>query len=278
MREYGVGLIALAASSAAAQRPQFGPTIFWDAGLINTPAAYVAPLGGDLSLNFARMALDSTKAAPGSGKAAAYDFSLSASVFGHAEIGISFFSADLKSGLFAKALLWDQTDGIYRTGLIHWIPSFALGIRNLGSEKGLDRLGRTAQAGFSTSPTLYAVATRTIVLAHGENGTRPRAQLSVNAGIGNGLFVEDGGLGKAYAKSAAHGLFGGTQLQFATGRSSSFSLLLEHDAWDVNAGAQVEWRGLRASLYATELGAGTGVQGSQAALATPTRRTSSASI
>ena len=247
-----------------AQRPQFGPTIFWDAGLINTPAAFVAPLGGDLSFSFARMTLDSAKALPGIGKSAAYDFSASASLFGHAEVGISVFSGDLKGGLFAKGLVWDQTDGTYRTGMLHWLPSVALGIRNVGTERGLDRFGRTGQAGFNTSPTLYAVATRTVVLAAPEEGTRPRAQLSVSAGIGNGLFVEDGGLGKAYARSSTHGLFGGAQVQFATGRYSSLSLLAEHDAWDVNAGAQAEWRGLRASLYATELGAGSGTAGSVA--------------
>ena len=250
--------------AAHAQRPQFGPTIFWDAGLINTPAAFVAPLGGDLSFSFARMTLDSAKALPGIGKSAAYDFSASASLFGHAEVGISVFSGDLNGGLFAKGLVWDQTDGTYRTGMLHWLPSVALGIRNVGTERGLDRFGRTGQAGFNTSPTLYAVATRTVVLAAPEEGTRPRAQLSVSAGIGNGLFVEDGGLGKAYARSSTHGLFGGAQVQFATGRYSSLSLLAEHDAWDVNAGAQAEWRGLRASLYATELGAGSGTAGSVA--------------
>jgi vacuolar-type H+-ATPase subunit I/STV1 len=53
-------------------------------------------------------------------------------------------------------------------------------------------------------------------------------------------------------------------LQFATSRFSTFSLMVEHDAWDVNAGAQIEVRGLRASVYMMEIGAGSAKPGSLA--------------
>jgi hypothetical protein len=246
------------------QRPQFAPTLSWDAGLINTPAAYVSPLGGDLSLSFSRVGLDSSKGPAALARPAGYDMSLSASAWGRAEVGISLFSADLKSGLFAKGLLWDQTDGIWRSGLMHWLPSIAVGVRNLGSQKELNRLTSTGLTQLNTAPTLYGVATRTFVLVAPAEGIRPRAQLAVSAGYGNGLFKDDGGLKKLYANSATGGVFGGAALQVAAGRFSTISLMAEHDAWDVNLGAQIEVRGLRASLYLLELGAGQGQPGSLA--------------
>ena len=125
-----IALMAIA-TTASAQRPSFSPTLFWDAGLINTPAAYVAPLHGDLALNFSRLGLDSAKVGGAFGKSASYNVSASVALYGRAELGVSVFSGDLKSGLFGKVLLWDQTDGIWRSGLMHWLPSAAIGFRNL---------------------------------------------------------------------------------------------------------------------------------------------------
>ena len=199
-----------------------------------------------------------------------YVFSLSASIYGRAEVGITVFESDLRNGLFAKALVWDQTDGIWRTGILHYLPSVAVGVRNVGSESGADRFGDTRTAGLSTSGTMYAVATRTFVISAGDGdasndiGPRPKVQLALNAGMGNGLFKNDGGFGTRYAKSATGGVFGGAQLQFATSRYSTLSLIAEQDAWDVNLGASFDVRGLRANLYLTELGAGTGNGGSLA--------------
>ena len=182
------GILLAAFAPLHAQQPQFAPTLFWDSGLINTPAAYVSPLGGDFSLNFSRLSLDSVKT-PSFAKSSGYDFSLSASAWGRADVGISLFSASLKAGLFAKVMAWDQSDGIWRTGLIHWLPSFAVGVRNLGSESSLNRFGQENLGDLKTAPTLYAVATRTMVLRQGDEGSRPAAQLSLSAGYGNGLFL-----------------------------------------------------------------------------------------
>jgi hypothetical protein len=263
-----LGALALVATAGPlnAQRPQFAPTLFWDAGLINTPAAYVAPLTGDLALNYARLGLDSTKGGPGfAAKNTIYNVSASVSLYGRAEVGISVFSGDLKAGLFGKYLVWDQTDAIWRTGLLHWLPSVAVGVRNVGSQKQLDRVAETnTGTNFNTAPTFYGVMTRSFVIKPAEEGTRPKVQLALSAGYGNGLFKDDAGLGKSYAKSATGGAFGGAQLQFLTGKYSSISLLAEQDGWDVNAGAQLDIRGIRAAIYMTELGAGSGQRGSLA--------------
>jgi hypothetical protein len=257
----GAGL--LAGAPLCAQEPHFAPTLFWDAGLINTPAAYVSPLGGDLSLNISRLSLDSAKT-PSFQQTASYAFSISASAWERAEFGVTVFGSKLRSGLFAKVVAWQQSDGIWRKGFLHWLPSIAFGVRNIGAENLLNRFGTENIPGLNTAPSLYGVATRTFVLGQGDAGARPASQLSFSAGYGGGLFSHDGGLKTLYAKSATGGAFGGAQLQFATGRFSSLSFMAEHDGWDVNAGAQLEVRGLRASLYLMELGAGQGQPGSAA--------------
>ncbi len=257
MRRLAVALVVLAAPGALAraQRPTFGPTLFWETGLVNVPAAAVAPLGGDLAFSFTRLALDSAALPPGAGKAASYNLSMSASIWGRAEVGISVFSGDLRSGLFGKLMLVDQTDGIWRRGLVHWLPSIAIGVRNVGTEKSLNRLAISdATSSLNTTGSLYGVATRTFVLAGSETPARPAVQLSITAGRGTGLFSDDGGMGNRYASAATGGTFGGASLDFATGRFSSLSLMAEQDAWAVNAGVRLDWRGVRVAAFATDVG------------------------
>lgn len=261
-----VALCAAIPLQAAAQRPTFGPTLFWETGLVNVPAAAVAPLGGDLAFNFTRLALDSAALPAGVGKAASYNLSLSASLWGHGEVGISVFSGDLKSGLFGKLMLVDQTDGIWRRGFVHWLPSIAIGIRNVGTEKSLNRLAVTdPSSSLNTVGSIYGVATRTFVLAPGETPARPAVQASLTAGRGTGLFSDDGGMGKAYASAATGGTFGGASLDFTTGRFSALSLMAEQDGWAVNAGARIEWRGVRVAVFGTDLGNAAGAAGAAGA-------------
>lgn len=258
LRAYGRALTAAAVllpMALGAQRPNFGSTLFWESGLINAPAAYVSPLSGDMTMNFAGLSLDSVALPSSNAKGASYNFSFSGSMWGKLELGLSVFSGDLKFGAFGKFVVWDQVDGMWRRGLAHWAPSVAIGVRNVGSNKTLNRLAMTGGPGTLNSvPSFYGVATRTFVMAAGENNMRPRSQLSITGGWGNGLFSDDGGLGTDYAKGSTGGVFGGVAFDMATGPYSVLSLLAEHDAWGVNAGARFDWRGLRASLFATELG------------------------
>jgi hypothetical protein len=80
--------------------------------------------------------------------------------------------------------------------------------------------------------------------------------LSISIGYGNGLFSEDGELGDAYAKNSTGGLFGGLKVDFTPTPNTVLSLMAENNAWDYNVGASLDWRGMRAGLYWTELGAG----------------------
>lgn len=253
-----VSALATTATSALAQRASFVPTLFWESGLIDTPAAWVSPLGSDLSLHVMRVARDSG-IAPGlqiSGEPN-YNFSLSTSLWGRAEVGASIYTSGMKAGLFAKGILWDQLDGTFRTGLYYWMPSVAVGIRNVGSEEGLTRWGELAPEGTKFTTTLYAVATRTVVLgAAVEKGARAKSQLTLNAGVGSGWFADDAGLGSVYGAKGTGGVFAGAKVDVETSRFSNLSLMLEHNGWDVNLGAVYEVRGLRVGAHLLELGAG----------------------
>jgi hypothetical protein len=234
-----------------AQRPTFAPTVFWESGLINAPAAYIAPLSGDLSFSMIWMSNAKGREAASSRRLDGnYNLSVGASLLGRAEVGISIFTSDLKNGLFGKVMLWDQTDGIWRKGTLHWLPSMAVGVRNLGTNKSLDRYTNTNTGGqFNTAPTFYGVATRSFVLSAGERADRPKSQLSVTGGWGNGLFSDDGGFGEAYG-SGTGGVFGGASLDFAAGRYSTVSLIAEHDAWTANFGVRADLTGVRlAAMY-----------------------------
>jgi hypothetical protein len=237
-----------------AQRPTFGSTLFWESGLINAPSAYVSPLNGDLTLNFARLSLDSAALPARIAKGASYNLTASASILGRAELGISIFSGDLQSGFYGKIMAWDQSDGIWRRGVMHWLPSIAFGVRNISDNKELNRLAVNGPAGLNSAPSFYGVATRTMVVSAGESPMKPKAQLSITAGFGNGIFSDDAGAGESYASGKTGGLFGGASLDFITGKYSTLSLILEDDAWGINAGGRFETRGVRFSMFATELG------------------------
>lgn len=256
-------VVALAAAAPlGAQRPTYGPTLFFESGIINVPSAWVPPLGGDLTVSYTRLSMDSSVIGANNGNAH-FNAAFSAALWGRAEAGVAVYTGDLRAGAFAKLLLIDQVDGIWRRGLRHWLPSVAIGVRNVGAENGLDRVGLTAQGlGVRTAPSAYAVATRTFVLSRGTIQSRPAAQVSLTAGHGNGLFSDDAGAGKLYAKSATGGTFGGVQLDLAAGRFSTLSLMAEHDAWSTNAGVRADLRGVQFTLAVTELGAGKAVPGS----------------
>ena len=96
------------------------------------------------------------------------------------------------------------------------------------------------------------------MLRPGVDGARPRVQVSLTAGHGNGLFSDDGGLGKAYAPSATGGTFGGVSVDLPIGRFSTISLIAEHDGWAVNAGARLDLGGVRIAASLTEIGAESG--------------------
>ena len=82
--------------------------------------------------------------------------------------------------------------------------------------------------------------------------------MSLTLGVGNGLFSDDGGLGRAYASHSTGGLFYGATVDIPASPDLRFQLLGENNAWDFNVGAAAVYRGIRAGVYLTELGASSG--------------------
>jgi hypothetical protein len=269
-----VGLGALASPLAAQQT--YPQTLYWGAGLVDIPVAWVAPLSGDFALNYSAKTFekgDQTITKINYNDQLNSQLTFSISVLGRVEAGIAFYSSNPEYGFFGQALVLNEEQFRGRPG--GWfIPSIALGFRGLGPYSQIDRFGIGYQLlppdpgspnyrhvadslhdRFDVTPTAYGVGTKSFSLADIRSGW-PDVNLSVSIGYGNGLFSDDGELGDAYSKHSTGGLFGGLKVDFTPTPNTVLSLMAENNAWDYNVGASLDWRGMRAGLYWTELGAG----------------------
>lgn len=269
--------LLLASAGTAGAQQSYPQTLYWGSGLIDVPVAWVSPVSGDFALGFSGKSITGSRVSTGLGIGYGLNtnFALSASVFGRVEAGLSIFSDDPEWGLFARALLVNEEQFRGRSGLAGWIPSVAVGIRNVGPYSKIDRYGLgyhlspptstnpntekvadSLHMGFSTGNSVYGVVTKSFQLAELHAGW-PNVGLSFSVGYGDGLFKSDGGLGAAYARHATGGAFGGVKVDFYPTRQSVLSILAENNAWDYNLGLAYNWRGIQAGLYWTEVGAGT---------------------
>ena len=269
-----IGLGALASPLAAQQT--YPQTLYWGAGLVDIPVAWVAPLSGDFALNYSVKTFekgDQTVTKINYNDQLNSQLTFSLSVFGRVEAGVAFYSSNPEYGFFGQALVLNEEQFRGRPG--GWfIPSIAFGVRGIGPYDQIDRFGigysllppnpgspnyrhvaDSIHESFDVTPTVYGVGTKSFSLADIRSGW-PDVNLSISVGYGNGLFSEDGELGDAYAKNSTGGLFGGLKVDFTPTPNTVLSLMAENNAWDYNVGASLDWRGMRAGLYWTELGAG----------------------
>jgi hypothetical protein len=245
-------LTAPAIAQSVQAQDQFPQTLYWGSGLIDIPAAWVAPMTGDFGIQVSSQTLGGAYS-----QGRQYHGSATLALFGRAELGVAAFSRVGQWGLFGTGLLLDEQDFRYRTGAIRWLPSVAVGMRNVGPYRRADRFGLGYGAGhdpgashqeFDTAPTVFAVVTRSVDVGS--------VIVSGSMGYGNGLFEDDGGLGEEYGRNATGGLFGGVKADFRPGTSTLVTLMAENNAWDYNLGASLSYRGLRAGLYWMGVGAG----------------------
>jgi hypothetical protein len=269
-----VGLGALASQLAAQQT--YPQTLYWGAGLVDIPVAWVAPLSGDFALNYSVKTFekgDQTVTKINYNDQLNSQLTFSMSVLGRVEAGVAFYSSNPEYGFFGQALVLNEEQFRGRPG--GWfIPSIAFGVRGIGPYEQIDRFGigysllppnpgspnfrhvaDSIHEEFDVTPTVYGVGTKSFSLADIRSGW-PDVNLSISIGYGNGLFSDDGELGDAYAKNSTGGLFGGLKVDFTPTPNTVLSLMAENNAWDYNVGASLDWRGMRAGLYWTELGAG----------------------
>lgn len=276
---WAAGLLAAAAARPALAQQEYPATLYWDSGLIDIPAAWVAPISGDFALNYSGKRFEPD---PGSTQKLNYSnrlnsqLTLSMAFAGRAEVGVAAFSSNPEAGAFARALVLREDDFRQRGGAARWfVPSLAVGVRNVGPYKRIDRFGTgyellpptegnpnarhvadSLHRDFETANSIYGVVTKTIALTD-IRSTLPDISFGLTVGVGNGLFSNHGSIPRGdYSKNATGGLFYGVKTDFAPSPNMTLSLMAENNAWDFNLGGSVVYRGLRAGLYVTELGAG----------------------
>jgi hypothetical protein len=270
-----VALGAAPFATATAQQ-EFPQTLYWGSGLIDIPVAWALPLSGDFAMGYSgkRFRSDPATAKIDYNDGLNSQFTFSTALFARLEGGVAFYSSNPEYGFFVRGVLVREEDLLARGGALAWFPAVAVGARNLGKYSHIDRFGVGYQLlpptgqdpdsrhepdslhqNFDTAPTLYAVATKSLTL----NQLRPdwpEVAVSFTLGAGNGLFSDDGGIGGAYAKNETGGLFYGVSADWAATPDLRFTFMAENNAWDFNIGASAAYRGIRAGLYVTELGAG----------------------
>ncbi len=271
-------IAALAMSVALPVRAQqsYPQTLYWGSGLVDIPVAWVSPVSGDFTLGMSGKTIEGSRFTSGIdfGRGLNANAAVSLSLLGRAELGLAFYSDNPEWGFFGRALLLDEEKFRGREGIAGWVPSIAVGLRNVGPYSKIDRFGlgyrmvpgtpsdpsRQHEAdaihqNFSTGETVYGVATKSFLLSDlGES--MPHIGMSFSLGYGNGLFEDDGELGDVYAKHSTGGLFGGVKMDLFPSPQSVLSFMAENNAWDYNLGLALDYRGLQAGVYWTEVGSG----------------------
>ena len=268
-------VVALAAAAPLGAQQEYPATLYWGSGLIDIPTAWVAPLTGDFFINYSgkRFEPDPTKTKINYSNSLNSQLVFSLSGWGRVEAGYAAYSSNPEWGFFGKAMLLREEDYRDRVGASRWLPSLAVGVRNVGPYDKIDRFGIGYQLipppsgdpdftheadalhqNFNTANSVYGVATKGFSLAE-IRPSWPDINLSFTAGFGNGLFNDDGGI-TGYGTHDRGGLFYGVKTDFNPAPNVTLSLMAEDNSWDYNIGASAVYRGLRAGLYLTEIGGG----------------------
>lgn len=274
---YGVmgasAVLALAGTGTLEAQQVYPPTLYWGSGLIDIPVAWVAPVSGDFAVNYGGKAVRTDPFEPTIDWSDHVNSQLTVSLawWGRLDVGYAAYSSNPEYGFFARALLLREED--FALGSARWyVPSIAVGMRNIGDYEHIDRFGigyvllpgpdnnmrhiaDSLHQDFNTANTVYGVATKGWSLRE-LRSSWPDMDVSLSLGYGNGLFKDDGGLGDQYSKFSTGGLFYGAKVDFNAAPHTLVTLMAENNAWDFNVGASVSYRGVRAGLYVTELGTG----------------------
>jgi hypothetical protein len=262
--------VALSAevSAQATARPSNTPTmpstLRYGSGLLDIPVSSVLPhMSATATYSGFWVGLDRTLLVDAGGNTVGFgpaadeyhwDTSVGMGLFDRAEAGISLQS--LRGGpnggdvwgLFGRVRLWEPIDqGVGFAVGARWLtsPDFGDGDRYVPSRLGFAdrRMGRQFADG--TNFTAYGVATA--YLRGFDGGPLPQNDLTFTLGYGGGMFKQ-GASADFYGDGHANGWFYGTSLQLRTGAESLLSIMAEHNGFDVNVGAQLDFQGVRAGL------------------------------
>jgi len=249
---------------ARAEPPQndlYPATLDFGTGLIDDPVAWVSPASGDIWVQTSAKHIPYnlvTQAALNTSAQWNTNFSIDSHWGGRYELGFSLYSQNPEWGFFGQALLLKEQQGKA------W-PAVAVGFRNLGPYPHEERMliGHDVQIDstgngsdvtspfarhFHSTPTLYGVATKSFAVGRSSDA-------SLTVGYGDGLFSDNGDLGRSYNDKGtiAKGLFLGGRYAIHPSPNSRIDFLAENNGWDWNAGVVGTWRGISLGIYGTEL-------------------------
>lgn len=239
--------------------PGYASTLDFGTGLISIPVAWVSPRSTDLWLQTSGKDLPSSPLPTNTMTRWNTNISFDSHWLGLFSVGASAYSQNPEWGFFGQALL-------HRQGAASYLPSLAVGVRNvgpyshedrfligediaLGTDSAYRRITAPAYTKFHTAGTVYGVATEEVPLNGGASS------LGLTVGYGDGLFSQDGGLGSFYNRrgTIVKGLFLGARFAAHPTMNTTLSLMAENDGWDYNAGVVLDWRGINLGVYGTEL-------------------------
>jgi hypothetical protein len=272
----GAVLVVAGARTAEAQyvNTEFPQTRFWGTGLIDIPTASVSPLSGDFTVQYAGTGFQTSPQIPLYHTGLNSQGNVTIGLFGRAEVGVTAYSGDPEQGFSGQLLLLRQQD-FSATSPLRFLPNLAFGVRNVGPYSHIDRFNMgygesvnpnggsapvirvdSLHQSFSTGNTVYGVATKGFMLSDIKSSL-PEVGVDLTVGYGDGLFSNHGNLPvRLYASNATGGLFYGIDATMRPTPNTLVTIMGENNAWDFNVGAQVDYRGLRAGVAVTELGAG----------------------
>ena len=249
--------VLLRAQDERASLTAYAPTLTFGTGLINAPVAWVSPNHGDIWVSTSARGFNQGTITPRP-NGSIWDLTLAADAhfFGRLSVGGSVYSTQNQQvGLNASFLLYRQQQDM------RWLPSLAVGVRNVGASSRQDRFvtgvkravdalpasQRAAKGVIDGNPSFYGVATREFAIG--------QTSLGMTVGYGTGLFKNSGGMDTVYNKGGTitPGLFVGARLAVPLSKTSTMAFLLENDAWDWNAGVVVTAGHVMIGVMSTEL-------------------------
>jgi len=277
-------LLAVAAPRARAQQV-YPQSLYWGAGLMTIPVAWVSPVSGDFAISLSGETFNGAEPSPqlAAVKGINTNAALSVSLWSRLELGWALYDDNPEWGFFANALALNEEDYRGKTGASHWVPSVAVGVMNAGPYTHVDRytIGYelfpnpsgggavhepdSLHQNFKTAYTVYAVVTKSFALSEIKDGWG-KTNVSISLGYGNGLFSNDGGLGTTYSNQSTGGLFGGAKVDLKAGKDGILSFMLENNAWQWNLGGTYLWKGFHFGLYWMDLFPGKADSGAAAQL------------
>jgi hypothetical protein len=264
---------AVVSASASAQTPTMPSTMRYGSGLLDIPVSSVRPhlqVTGTFSAFWTqlgrRILIDESGQPSGYGPGRddlMTDGSVAVGLFDRGEVGFSVQSLNGADdggniwGVFGRLRLWEPVDqgvGLAVGGRYLTSPSYGDGVPLAPGRLGFpdDRLREsyTDVPGMGSNLTLYAVATA--YLRGYDGGPLPENDLTLSLGYGGGMFREGGEL-DFYSEGRGGGWFAGTSLHVDLGERTQLALMAEHNGFDVNVGAQVDWAGVRLGAQALAL-------------------------